>query len=78
MKLGPKEKRLLDWLERTEGRTLLESQVVASGLEKALVNLLLAGLADMDAHPTVKDRSGWPASAVMLRKPDDPSREGGE
>jgi len=69
-----KEKRLLDWLESVEGNMLLESQVIGSGLGKALHELLLQGKVDIVAHPTVRERSAGtgvppaPASAVILKR----------
>lgn len=64
--MNAKEKRLLEWLQSVQGGTLLESQVVGSGLSGALNSLLLAGKVDMAEHPTVRERSGIPAAAVML------------
>jgi hypothetical protein len=61
-----KKQRLLEWLGRVESRTLLESQVVASGMSAALNDLLLEGKVTLIAHPTVKERGGAPAAAVCL------------
>ena len=66
--MNAKEKRLLEWLQTTPSGTLLESQVVGSGLSGALNSLLLAGKVDMAEHPTVRERSGIPASAVVLKR----------
>ena len=66
--MSPKEKKLLDWLRRSEGGMLLESQVVGSGLSKALNELLLKQLVDLRPHPTVVTRSQPPlgVTAVVL------------
>jgi hypothetical protein len=58
-----KENKLLEWLGRSS--PLLESQVVGSGMSKALNALLLHGYADMEAHPTVKEGRA-PAAAVRI------------
>jgi hypothetical protein len=62
--MKPKVRKLVEWLARTS--PLLESQVVASGLSRALNEALLDGLATMGEHPTVKERSGVPAAAVWI------------
>ncbi len=59
-----KAHRLLEWLERAS--PLLESQIVASDMSRQLNTLLVLGMADMGAHPTVKDRDGAPAAAVWI------------
>lgn len=74
-----KEKKLLDWLSRSS--PLLESQVVCSGMSKALNVLLLHGYADMGEHPTVKEQSGVPAASVSITEKgrkiaDQPDRHG--
>lgn len=62
-----KAKRLLEWLERAPGGVLLESQVVGSGLSNALNELIRAGLARCDAHPTVTEGApACPACGVFL------------
>jgi hypothetical protein len=68
IELPPKEKKLYEWVQRTG--TLLESQVVASGLSKALNELILRRLVTIDAHPTVMERTDppVPAAAVVLLK----------
>ena len=68
--MSPKAKKLLDWLARAEGGRLLESQITGSGLSRALDELLLACLVDMEGHPTVKERNGVPAASVVLKKTD--------
>lgn len=66
--LAAKARKLLEWLKRVDGGTLLESQVVASGMSRAIDELILARLVTLDAHPTVKERTTppIPATAVVL------------
>jgi DNA-binding HxlR family transcriptional regulator len=66
--LTPKQKKLLEWLQRVDNKMLLESQVTSSGLSRELNDLLVLGLVDMDAHPTVVERRTMsvPAAAVTL------------
>jgi hypothetical protein len=52
-----------EWLDPTS--PLLETQIVASGLSGALNEALRDRLADMGAHPTVRER-GIPAAAVWI------------
>jgi hypothetical protein len=59
-----RHKKLLEWLGRTG--MLLESQIVGSGMSKALNDLLLEGKVDIVPHPTVKDGKA-PAAAVVLK-----------
>lgn len=68
--MTPKAQKLLEWLQRVDGGMLLESQVVSAGMSRAINDLILAGLATMDAHPTVRERTNppVPASAVVLKK----------
>lgn len=61
-----KQRKLLEWLGRVDGNILLETQVVGSGLDRALNELLRAGKVEMTAHPTVKDGKA-PAAAVVLK-----------
>jgi hypothetical protein len=61
--MDKKLNRLLNWLADKEH--VLESQIVASGLNAALNQALTKGLADMTAHPTVRER-GVPAAAVLI------------
>lgn len=66
VKLTKKQARLLDWLA---SGMLLESQIVGSGLARALNECLIHGLVDMVAHPTVKERGTHrdpPAAAVTI------------
>jgi hypothetical protein len=65
--LGAKARKLLEWLLRTDGM-LLESQVVASGMSRAIDDLILARLVTLEAHPTVKERTTppIPATAIVL------------
>ena len=55
--------KLLGWLSRHEG--LLESQIVASGLSKALNEAILRGWADI-TDIGVRERSGVPAAAYKI------------
>jgi hypothetical protein len=65
--MTPKEAKLLEWVKRVP-TGVLESQIVGSGLSKALDGLVRAGLVDIVGHPTVKDRgSNAPAAAVVVR-----------
>lgn len=66
--LAAKARKLLAWLKRSEGGMLLESQIVASGLSRAIDELILARLVTLDAHPTVMERTTppIPATAVVL------------
>jgi len=66
--LAGKPRKLLEWLQRSEGGILLESQVVASGMSRAIDELILARLVTMEAHPTVLERTepSIPAAAVVL------------
>jgi hypothetical protein len=61
-----KQQKLLEWIARVP-TGVLESQITASGLSKALNDLLRAGRVDIVAHPTVKDGNA-PAAAVVIRK----------
>lgn len=63
-----KEDKLLAWIARVPSG-VLETQIVGSGYSKTLNNLLVAGKVDLTAHPTVKDRSGVPACAAVLKAP---------
>jgi hypothetical protein len=62
--MKPKVRKLIEWLARTS--PLLESQIIGSGLSGALNDALRDRLADMGAHPTVKERGGAPAAAVWI------------
>lgn len=57
--------RLLEWIGRAG--MLLESQIVAAGMSSALNALLRDRKAEIVAHPTVRERSGSPAAAVIPR-----------
>lgn len=61
--LSRSERKLLEWCART---LVLESQVVSSGLSRALNELLLKGAVRMIDHPTVREGKSRvvPASAV--------------
>ena len=61
--LSRSERKLLEWCSRT---LVLESQVVASGLSRALNELLLKGAVRMVDHPTVREGKSRlvPAAAV--------------
>lgn len=61
--LSRSERRLLEWCSRT---LVLESQVTASGLSRALNELLLKGAVRMVDHPTVREGKSRlvPATAV--------------
>lgn len=59
-----KKEKLLDWVTRSG--PLLESQIVGSGMSKALNDLLMERKVTMIPHPTVNDRGGVPAAAVAL------------
>ena len=64
-----KKQKLLEWV--TRAGPLLESQVVGSGMSKALNDLLLEGKVEMIAHPTVKERGmvgDVPATGIRLRR----------
>jgi hypothetical protein len=63
--MTPKERRLLEWLLRS---SVLESQIVASGLSAALNSLLRSGFADIIADHSVKDKGVLVASAVITDK----------
>lgn len=54
IKMKPKTRKLMEWLARNE--MLLESQIVGSGLSKALDDALVQGWAEITAHPTVQRR----------------------
>lgn len=62
-----KREKLAEWLRTAPEGVLLESQVVGSGLSAALNELLREGQADIIEHPTVRERSGIPATGVILR-----------
>lgn len=61
--LNRSERKLLEWCSRT---LVLESQVVTSGLSRALNELLLKGAVRMVDHPTVREGASRmvPAAAV--------------
>lgn len=61
--LSRSERKLLEWCSRT---LVLESQVTASGLSRALNELLLKGAVRMVDHPTVREGKSRlvPATAV--------------
>ncbi|BCB21994.1 hypothetical protein [Bosea sp. ANAM02] len=61
--LSRSERKLLEWCART---LVLESQVVASGLSRALNELLLKGAVRLVDHPTVRGGASRlvPAAAV--------------
>lgn len=61
--LSLSERKLLEWCSRT---LVLESQVTASGLSRALNVLLLKGAVRMIDHPTVREGASRvvPAAAV--------------
>lgn len=61
--LSSSERKLLEWCART---LVLESQVVASGLSRALNELLLKKAVRMVDHPTVREGKSRlvPAAAV--------------
>jgi hypothetical protein len=58
-----KVRKLVEWLARSS--PLLESQIVGSGFDHAVNEALRDRLADMGAHPTVRER-GVPAAAVWI------------
>lgn len=69
-----RRQRLVDWLRAAPSGTLLESQVTASGLSRALDELLADGTAAIVEHPTVRERGRstgitYPAAAVRLLEP---------
>ena len=66
--MSPKAKRLLEWVERTG--SVLESQVVGSGMSAALNELLLLKKVDMAPHPTVREKGGAPAAAIVPKSRD--------
>lgn len=61
--LSRSERKLLEWCART---LVLESQVVASGLSRALNELLIKGAVRLVDHPTVREGSSRlvPSAAV--------------
>ena len=61
--MKPQVRKLLEWFSGHEG--VLESQIVASGLSKALNDALIAGYADI-TDIGVKERSGVPAAAYKI------------
>ncbi len=63
IKMKPKTRKLMEWLARND--MLLESQIVGSGLSKALDDALVQGWAEITAHPTVKDGK-IPATAAFI------------
>jgi hypothetical protein len=56
-------RKLLQWLDQAS--PLLESQVVESGLSRALDKALMRGFAEMGAHPTARERD-MPAASVSI------------
>jgi hypothetical protein len=68
--MTPKEEKLLEWIKNTPSGMVLESQIVGSGLSKALNELLLKGLVELDAHPTVKDGNASACVAILCRGQD--------
>jgi hypothetical protein len=64
--LSAKGRRLYAQLLLLESRGgLLESQIVGSGLNAALNELLRCGWARIEPHATVKDRGVYPAATVF-------------
>ena len=68
MPLSAQEQRVLDWVTRHRLGVLLETQVTASGLSRALDGLLARGLLEMCERPDVRERGGIPAAGVRLRR----------
>jgi len=62
-----KKDKLLAWVTRSG--PILESQIVGSGMSRALNDLLIEGKVTIIPHPTVKEKGGAPAAAVMPRRP---------
>ena len=68
--MTPKARKLLEWLRRTDSGMLLETQVVGSGMSRAIDELILARLVTLEDHPTVMERTDppMPATAVVLQE----------
>lgn len=61
-KINPKIRKLLEWMD---GKVVLESQIVSSGLSRPLNEALINGWANL-TDTSVKERSGVPAAAYTI------------
>lgn len=66
--MTPRHKKIIEWIGGSQSGMILESQIAASGLGRALNTLLMDGFVDIVPHPTVTERTSppIPAAAVVL------------